>query len=42
MSIENISLSGKKVQVSNKKMTFLERIIQTSCNGRISRKNTYL
>jgi len=26
MSIENISLSGKKVQVSNKKMTFLERI----------------
>jgi len=26
MSIENISLSGKKVQVSDKKMTFLERI----------------
>jgi len=26
MAIENISLSGKKVQVSNKKMTFLERI----------------
>jgi len=26
MTIENISLSGKKVQVSNKKMTFWERI----------------
>ncbi|MDR2955502.1 MAG: 4Fe-4S binding protein [Prevotella sp.] len=26
MSIKDISLSGKKVQVSNKKMTFTERI----------------